>query len=304
MSATDSNPSAAGDVERILRDSAATVDSEIERLRHRWPAAPERLVEAILYSLQAGGKRLRPALVLETCRACGGDAATRSTIAAATAMELIHTFSLVHDDLPAMDDDDLRRGRPTNHKVFGEAMAILAGDAMVSTAFELLAEQAEPAIAPKLVAELARAAGPGGMIGGQVIDIASEDISLSFDQLRNLHAMKTGALLVASCRMGAICAGADDSELTTVSSFAAHVGLAFQITDDLLDVTATSEQLGKATNKDANRGKNTYPLLLGVEGSRSAATAELQAALDSLKPLGARAAGLAALAKFVVQRTK
>ncbi len=258
----------------------------------------------MLYSLQAGGKRLRPALVLETCRACGGDAASRSAIVAATAMELIHTFSLVHDDLPAMDDDDLRRGRPTNHKVFGEAMAILAGDAMVSTAFELLAEQAEPSIVPELVAELARAAGPGGMIGGQVIDIASELVSLSFDQLRNLHAMKTGALLVASCRMGAICAGANDEVLAAVASFAQHVGLAFQITDDLLDVTSTPEQLGKATNKDAGRGKNTYPQLLGVEGSRNAATAELAAALEALKPLGDRAAGLAGLARFVVQRTK
>jgi len=294
--------SSAVHVDAILRQSEASVAAELVRLASRWPAAPPRLVEAMLYSLQAGGKRLRPALVLETCRACGGDASSPSALSTATSMELIHTFSLVHDDLPAMDDDDLRRGRPTNHKVFGEAMAILAGDAMVTTAFELLAEQAAPDVAPRLIAELARAAGSGGMIGGQVIDIASEDVVLTLDQLRTLHAMKTGALLVASCRMGAICAAASDVVLAAVSAFAAHVGLAFQITDDLLDVTATPEQLGKATHKDAGRGKNTYPSLLGIEGSRTAAAAELQAAMDALRPLGDRAAGLAALARFVVQR--
>ncbi len=287
----------------FLHTDAAAVTAFFERLDQQWPGAPAKLVEAMQYSLLAGGKRLRPAMVLETCRACGGDAFSASALAAAGAMELIHTFSLVHDDLPAMDDDDLRRGRPTNHKVFGEAMAILAGDAMVTTAFELLATQAAPNDAPRLVAELARAAGAGGMIGGQVIDIESESVALTLDQLRTLHAMKTGALLVASCRMGAICAAASDSALAAVTAYASHVGLAFQIVDDLLDITATPQQLGKATNKDARRGKNTFPSLLGVEASRAAAEKELAAALESVGFLGDAANGLRELARFVVKRS-
>ena len=180
----------------------------LKELKTRFPDAPPRLLEAMQYSLLAGGKRLRPALVLETARACGAKdpAANRSALAAAAAMELIHTFSLVHDDLPAMDDDDLRRGRPTNHKVFGEAMAILAGDAMVTVAFEVLATDAEPSVASKLIVELASASGPAGMIGGQVLDIDGENQSLSLPELQRVHRMKTGALLTASCRMGAIAA--------------------------------------------------------------------------------------------------
>jgi len=289
--------------EEILRRDAAAVSAVFDRLPALWTGAPAKLVEAIQYSLLAGGKRLRPSLVLECCRACGGDAMSASVLAAAAAMELIHTFSLVHDDLPAMDDDDLRRGRPTNHKVFGEAMAILAGDAMVTTAFHLLATQADTKIAPKLIAELAGAAGAAGMIGGQVIDMASESISLTFEQLRDLHAKKTGALLVASARMGAICAGANESSLAAVTAFAQHTGLAFQIVDDLLDITATPEQLGKSTNKDAGRGKNTYPSLLGIDGAKAAADRELAAAIAALTPLGKAADGLRSLARFVVQRS-
>lgn len=217
-------------------------------------------------------------------------------------MELIHTFSLVHDDLPAMDDDDLRRGQPTNHKVFGEAMAILAGDAMVTAAFELIATRAGGAVSPKLIAELASAAGPAGMIGGQVIDIASENVSLTVEQLRSLHAMKTGALLVASARMGAICAAATDEQLAAVTAYARHVGLAFQIIDDLLDVTSTEQAMGKATNKDSARGKNTYPALLGLEGSQQAADSELAAALAAIEPLGAAGHGLTILARLIVHR--
>jgi len=289
--------------QEVLRRDAQSVSAWFNRLAETYPGAPAKLVEAMQYSLLAGGKRLRPTLVLESCRACGGDAASPSALAAAVAMELIHTFSLVHDDLPAMDDDDLRRGRPTNHKVFGEAMAILAGDAMVTTAFEVLATQADPSLVPKLVTELARAAGAGGMIGGQVIDMQSESVALTFDQLRNLHALKTGALLVASCRMGAICAGAGDAALTAVSDFARHIGLAFQIVDDLLDITATPEQLGKNTHKDATRGKNTYPALLGEPEARAAADRELAAALAALTPLGKAADGLRTLGCFVVQRS-
>lgn len=275
-----------------------------DRLQHvlgRYADAPPRLMEAIGYSLMAGGKRLRPALVLETFSACGGGD-DRSALAAAGAIELIHTFSLVHDDLPAMDDDDLRRGRPTSHKVFGEAMAILAGDAMVTMAFELIATDAAPAVAPRLVVELASASGPAGMIGGQVLDMEGENNVLALEQLQQIHRKKTGALLVCACRMGAIAAGADDARLMAMTSFAQHLGLAFQIIDDILDVTSTPEQLGKATNKDAKKGKNTYPALLGLEESRREADRQMDAALSALATLGPEADALRALAKFVVQR--
>ena len=223
-------------------------------------------------------------------------------LAAAAAMELIHTFSLVHDDLPAMDNDDLRRGRPTNHKVYGEAMAILAGDAMTTLAFEVIANDAEPIAVPALVRELAHAAGPAGMIGVQVLDMDGENRALSLTELQRIHRMKTGALLTASCRLGAIAANADEYALAAMTDFGRHLGLAFQIIDDVLDVTSTTEQMGKATNKDASKGKNTYPVLLGLEASRAEAKKQLAAALDSLKPLGPASDRLNTLARFVVER--
>lgn len=270
----------------------------------RHHAAPARLIESMRYSLDAGGKRLRPALVFETFRACNGATSReRSSRAAAAALELIHTFSLVHDDLPAMDNDDLRRGKPTNHKVFGDAMAILAGDAMVMLAFEIIATDANAAIAPALTFELARASGPLGMIGGQVLDMEGEKKSLSLDELRQMHRGKTGALLTCAARMGAICAGADEKILRAVTGFGQHVGLAFQIVDDVLDETSTSAQLGKAVKKDRDRGKNTYPRLLGLDESRRQAAEQLQLAMESLSPLGARADTLKQLARFVVERS-
>jgi geranylgeranyl diphosphate synthase type II len=288
------------DVQAILRQSANTVEATLRACLDRLEGAPERLVESIRYSLLAGGKRLRPTLVLESHAACGGSD-DRSARAAAAAIELIHTFSLVHDDLPAMDDDDLRRGRPTNHKVFGEAMAILAGDAMTTFAFELLATDAAADLAPRLVAELARASGPSGMIGGQVLDIDAEGKSLSLESLQHIHRLKTGALLTCACRLGALTARADAGTLDAITSFGQHLGLAFQIIDDLLDVTSTPEQLGKATHKDAGRGKNTYPALLGVEESRRQAQAHLTAALSAIRSLP-NPKRLESLARFVVER--
>jgi geranylgeranyl diphosphate synthase, type II len=267
------------------------------------PSIPASLLEAIRYSFFAGGKRLRPTLVLEWCEACQGDASSKTALAAAGAIELIHTFSLVHDDLPAMDDDDLRRGRPTNHKVFGEAMAILAGDAMTTLAFQLIADRAATDRGARLVCELARAGGPAGMIGGQVIDIENENVAIDLAALKQLHAMKTGALLTCACRMGAIAGDADETRLAAATAFGTHLGLAFQIMDDVLDVTATSAQMGKATNKDHHAGKNTYPKLLGLAQSQALAQAELNAALDALKPLGAAGHTLAELAQFVLKRT-
>jgi geranylgeranyl pyrophosphate synthase len=219
-------------------------------------------------------------------------------------MELIHTFSLVHDDLPAMDDDDLRRGRPTNHKVYGEAMAILAGDAMTTMAFEIIARDAEPGLVGSLVLELAHASGPAGMIGGQVIDMDDSHKPANLAELQHLHRMKTGALLTASCRMGAIAGGAAPAHLAALESFGRHLGLAFQIVDDVLDQTATAKELGKATKKDAAKGKVTYPMLIGLEESRREAHKQLEAALDVVAPMGVKADGLRALAAFVVERNK
>ncbi len=306
VSTTNRSPdSGPRDAPALLARSADAVTAYIRQLRGRNGGAPGRLIEAIEYSLLAGGKRLRPALVLESFAACGGAAAAAqdgSALAAAAAIELIHTFSLVHDDLPAMDDDDLRRGRPTNHKVYGEAMAILAGDAMVTLAFEVLATDASADVAPRLVVELARAAGPVGMIGGQVLDMEGEGRSLAMEELRRLHRMKTGALLTAACRMGAIAAGAPAGQVDALTRYGDALGLAFQIVDDVLDVTGTPLQLGKATGKDRGKGKNTYPGLLGLDQSRAEARRQLDVALAAIDPLGPAAAGLRSLAEFVVVR--
>jgi len=302
------------DAAQILREDSSLVEEHLQRVLGLYADAPEGLVEAIRYSLMGGGKRLRPALVIEAARAVEkvragpssqpvNGALSQGVYAAACAVELIHTFSLVHDDLPAMDDDDLRRGRPTNHKVFGEAMAILAGDAMVTMAFELLAGLPGD-LAGRLAAELARASGPMGMIGGQVMDMEGEKRRLTLEQLKALHARKTGALLTASCRMGAIAAGASDGILAAMTAYGQCLGLAFQIVDDLLDATGSAEELGKATNKDAARGKNTYPLLMGIEKSRREAQDQLASALRAIEPLGIAGGRLRSLAEFVVVRNR
>lgn len=284
----------------ILRERGAETKRELTAFLDAQTMIPARLGEAIRYSLFAGGKRLRPTLALEWFAALGGTS-TASARAAAGAIELIHTFSLVHDDLPAMDDDALRRGRPTNHVVYGEAMAILAGDSMTTLAFEAIATRAEPRHVAALVAGLARASGPAGMIGGQAIDIASEHVRLDLDALSRLHAMKTGALLTSACRLGAIAADADAAMMDHATTFGANLGLAFQIMDDVLDETATPEQMGKATGKDSDAGKNTYPRLIGLDASRARAHDALATAEAALDGVSARSR-LRALARFIVER--
>jgi geranylgeranyl diphosphate synthase, type II len=287
----------------ILKQHTETLAGYLQSVLVDFNDAPPRLMEAIRYSLDAGGKRLRPALILETFAATNRDGADiTDPLACAAAMELIHTFSLVHDDLPAMDDDDLRRGKPTNHKVFGEAMAILAGDAMMTLAFDLITQRVDDDHAIGCIQVLARAAGPCGMIGGQVLDIDGEDKQLTLDQLKDIHAKKTGALLVACASLGAICADASRDERIAVEIFARHLGLAFQIVDDILDETSTPAQLGKATQKDQARGKNTYPKLLGLDGACAEAKRQMDLALSALAPLGPRADRLITLARFVVDR--
>ena len=265
--------------------------------------APARLAEAMRYSLLAGGKRLRPVLVLAfgdaTASASNGGGAAGND--AACAVEMIHTYSLVHDDLPAMDDDDLRRGRPTSHKMFGEAMAILAGDALLTDALGTVATGSEPSRA-RLVQELALAAGGAGMVGGQALDIAT-DRPAALDYLVKLHRLKTGALLKASCRMGVIAGGGGAAELEAAEIYGESIGLAFQIADDVLDVTSTPEQMGKPTKADSEAGRHTFPAVVGLEKSRQLARDHAEAAVAAIQRLEPRPGPLAALARYTVERT-
>lgn len=267
------------------------------------PGCPERLSEAVRYSLLGGGKRLRPQLVLLACEACEGQ--PEAALPAAVAVEMIHTYSLIHDDLPAMDDDDTRRGRPTNHVVYGEALAILAGDALLTLAFEVLAERVRPpSVAAGCCATLARAAGLTGMVGGQADDVLGGLAHGDLQSLEWLHQRKTGALLTASLTLGGQVAGADAERTTALQLFGKHLGLAFQIVDDCLDVTGDAATLGKTPGKDAAAGKLTFPGLLGLEASRRRAREEVAAAIAALGPMGDTAGRLEALAHYVLERDR
>ena len=251
------------------------------------------------YSLTAPGKRLRPTLLLAAAEACGGR--PRDFVRFAVGLEMIHAYSLVHDDLPAMDDDDLRRGRPTNHVVFGEAMAILAGDALLTEAFALMLEPvADPARQMEIVAEVCRAAGWRGMVGGQAADLMAEGRDPAEDTLRSIHERKTGALLAVSVRAGARLAGAGDEQVEVLDRFSEHFGLAFQIADDIKDETAPTEVSGKTGGGDREAGKMTYPALYGVERSRELLEQELDLASAALADFGERAAVLEELARSSV----
>jgi len=279
---------------------------------------PEAIRDAMAYSLLSPGKRLRPVLVVLTCEAVGGT--IEQSLPAACAVEMIHTYSLIHDDLPAMDDDDLRRGLPTNHKKYGEALAILAGDGLLTAAFEVLAEGYEPRTVAVTCLELAKGAGAAGMVGGQTLDLQSEGrikyssqrepavevIQPLLDRLEETHARKTGALIRSSLRLGIFAAqaerleGVDAGTLAIADRFAEAFGLTFQITDDLLDVESTADKAGKRVGKDAARGKLTYPRLLGVEESRRKAAELGQLAVEAARELGSSL--LASLARYVVTR--
>ncbi|MEM6445261.1 MAG: geranylgeranyl diphosphate synthase CrtE [Cyanobacteria bacterium P01_D01_bin.123] len=265
---------------------------------------PEIIYEAMRYSLMAGGKRLRPILCLAAGELAGGT--PQQLLPTACALEMVHTMSLIHDDLPAMDDDDFRRGKPTNHKVYGEDIAILAGDALLSYAFEIAADRTRD-VAPErllqVIARLGRAVAATGLVGGQVVDLASEGKQVSVETLEYIHAHKTGALLEVSVVSGAILAGADAEMVERLSAFARDIGLAFQIIDDILDVTATSAQLGKTAGKDIAAAKATYPSFWGLEGSRQKANELIAAAKQQLQPYGDRALPLLALADFITNRS-
>ncbi|MBT67617.1 MAG: farnesyl-diphosphate synthase [Synechococcus sp. NP17] len=267
------------------------------------PERPESLRDAMRYSLLAGGKRLRPILCLAACELVGGS--SELAMPTAVALEMIHTMSLIHDDLPAMDNDDLRRGRPTNHKVYGDAMAILAGDAMLSRAFEMVAVRSSSVPAERLlkvVGELALVSGAPGLVGGQVVDLESEGHEVDLDTLEYIHLHKTAALLRACVVTGALIGGANDNQLQAMRTYANGIGLAFQIIDDILDVTASSEVLGKTAGKDLLADKTTYPKLLGLEASRAKALQLVKNSKSALDPWSDKAAPLLALADYVASR--
>ena len=286
-----------------LIEQQQLVDSELDRLAPSAATPPETIHRAMRYSLFAGGKRIRPILCMEAARAVSDRTAGVET--AACALEMIHTYSLIHDDLPALDNDDLRRGKPTCHKVFGEAMAILAGDALLTFAFEVLGaiETVDAARVSRMVLELATAAGtPGGMIAGQVRDLEGEGKTPDPVLLENIHRAKTGALLGVSLRIGAIYAGADGEQLRALSRYGEHIGLAFQIVDDILDVEETSEALGKTAGKDAAQHKITFPAVYGIEESRRMAEREGEGASSAVELFGGRARRLKELADLIVRR--
>jgi geranylgeranyl pyrophosphate synthase len=287
-----------------LERARRIVDARLDALVPAPSVEPVAVHEAMRWSLFAGGKRLRPALALATGEAF--EARAESLVETACAFELIHTYSLVHDDLPAMDDDDLRRGRPTCHVKFGEATAILAGDAMQALAFQSIAEDdaLDASLRVRLVAELARAAGtPAGMVAGQSLDLSAESrADVTAAHLDLIHRHKTGALIVAAARAGAIIAGASARELKSVGDYAAALGLLFQITDDLLDVTATAEALGKTPGKDARAQKATYPALHGLEAANERARAVYAQALDALSQIDAPTGLLRSIARLILER--
>ena len=266
---------------------------------------PESLSEAMRYSLLAGGKRLRPILCLAAFELAGGEGDL--ALPTAVALEMIHTMSLIHDDLPAMDNDDLRRGQPTNHKMFGEANAILAGDALLTRAFEMVALRSPGVSAERLlqvVGELSLASGAPGLVGGQVVDLESEGKSVDLETLEYIHLHKTGALLRACVISGALVAGADATLQAALHTYARGIGLAFQIIDDILDVTASSDVLGKTAGKDLTADKTTYPKLLGLEESRRRADGLVAEAKAALEPWRDRAAPLLALADYITSRDR
>ncbi len=285
-----------------LSERREVVDGALERFLPDASAPPRRLHEAMRYSVFSGGKRLRPILALTTFELAGGEG--DAVLAPACATEFIHTYSLIHDDLPAMDDDDLRRGRPTCHKAFDEATAILAGDALLTLAFEVVAREGRltPERRLSVVAELAAANGLAGMVGGQVADMEGEGTPAILEAVEFIHLRKTALPLRAAVLAGALAAGASPDDVTALGTFGEKIGLAFQIADDLLDVTGTEEEMGKAVGKDEGRGKLTYPAAAGVSGAAARARELTDEALAALDVFGDRAWALREIASFVVER--
>ncbi len=291
--------------QEALADAATRVGAELDILMPLAGTPEDRVVEAMRYACLNGGKRMRPFFVIETARLFGVD--SRSAVRAAAAVEMLHCYSLIHDDLPAMDDDDLRRGQPTVHKRFDEATAILAGDALLTAAFGVLADpvvHADPAVRCELVARLASASGARGMVGGQMLDLLAEHVDLDITGITRLQRMKTGCLIAFSCEAGAILGKAAPRLRQSLAAYAHDVGLAFQIADDLLDVEGSAEDVGKATAKDAERGKASFVAILGVERARAQAELLVAQAAEHLAAFEGRARLLEMAAHYVVDRRK
>jgi geranylgeranyl diphosphate synthase type II len=292
------------DIRAYLKENKAYVDKALERYfsGRNWPYP---ICDAMYYSIKAGGKRIRPILAIASCEACGGD--RELVMPAAIAIEMIHTFSLIHDDLPAMDNDDLRRGVPTNHKVFGEAMAILAGDALLSEAFYCLASflmnsNITPLLALEIIGDIASATGPSGMVGGQVLDMKSEGQEIGLEELKKIHTYKTGRLITVSVTTGAKCAGAKPHEVSLLLNYGNAIGLAFQIADDILDIEGSEEEIGKPVGSDIKKQKATFPAILGIERSRELASSLIEEAVDLASHFGQKGWALVELARYIIER--
>ena len=295
------------DLKKYLQEKEDIVNKALDTLLPKEDEFPQRLHKAMRYSIFAGGKRIRPILVIAAAEVFGKTAA--NVINIACAIELIHTYSLIHDDLPAIDNDDLRRGLPTNHKVFGEAIALLAGDALLTKAFQIMSQPSavsgqQSALILKSIHEIAKAAGSTGMVGGQVVDIESEGKEVAFPVLEYIHIHKTGELILASVRAGAILAGAENKELETITRYGEAIGLAFQIADDIIDVEGNKEDVGKNIGGDAKKGKVTYPSILGVDESRKRARELVDMAITALKDFDRKAEPLREIARYLVERKK
>jgi len=290
------------DLSRYLADRTKLVDKALDRFLPEESVKPRTIHKAMRYSIFAGGKRLRPVLTMAAAEACGGKIA--ASLPAACAVECIHTYSLIHDDLPCMDDDDLRRGRPTSHKVFGDGIAVLAGDALLTVAFGILAKSTPARRYPiaAQISDLAVAAGSRRLVGGQVADLEGEGRKLGGEDLKYIHRCKTAALLTASIRLGAMSANATPAQLRALTTFGRSVGLAFQIIDDILDVTQPTEKLGKSAGKDITARKATYPKIFGLEKSRAEARRLTRSAHSALKPFHAASGILRALADYLLAR--
>ena len=280
-----------------LREKKTLIDRYLMMFLGSPGKLPPTLYESMRYSLSAGGKRIRPILSIASCEAVGG--MTEDVIPAAIAIEMIHTYSLIHDDLPAMDNDDLRRGKPTNHKVFGEATAILAGDGLLTLAFSILSGVSN---SMKILHEIALAAGPEGMVGGQQLDIENEGKNIDVKALEELHRRKTGALILAAVRSGGIAGGAAETQLSALTDYGMKIGLAFQIADDILDLEGDVEYIGKSPGKDVKQNKNTYPALLGLAESKIVARNLVDEALEALESFDEKAVPLRMIAEYIVDR--
>ena len=291
------------DLKAYMTARQQDIEAALDRLLPAPTSQPQTLHESLRYSVLAPGKRLRPLLVLAAAEAVGGRPA--DILPTACALECIHVFSLIHDDLPCMDNDDYRRGRLTNHKVYGEAMALLAGDALLALAFQWIAENVATVPSERVLPTLrlvAEASGTWGMVGGQVVDMESQGREITPDTLRYIHAHKTGALLTASVLAGALLAGATPQQSELFRAYGEHIGLAFQIADDILDITGDQSKLGKPIGSDEERDKATYPKLFGLDESRRRAHAEVEAALYTLQSFDAKAEPLRAIARYIVER--